>query len=856
MTEQQIKEFKGLTTVQAKQLQVKHGKNMLVSEKKEGLFHKILHVICEPMFLLLIAAAVIYFILGEPSDGAIMLVFVVGVISIETVQEWKTDKTLKALRNLSAPQVKVLRDGIEKTINSEDLVPGDIMFIAEGVKVPADGIVLSTSTLCVDESSLTGESEGVWKVTEVERDLSSTDYWRRDYCYAGTLVTQGTGVILVDKIGAATEYGKIGKDVASAPDRPTPLEKQTGKLVKLCAGIAAVLFALVGTVTYFNIPDHMLNDRTIESILSGITLAMAMIPEEFPVILTVFLSMGAWRLAKKHSLVRRLPSVETLGSISVLCVDKTGTITMNKMTVRDTWSPIDDTGLLNRIMGMGCEIDAYDPMEKAMISHCEQQGISKDVLFGGELLKEYAFTDETKMMGHVWKKGDEIVVAAKGSPEFILTICCLTENERKAAENIIFEMSRRGLRVIAVGQMVLSDEHSIPDTLLECKLQLCGMVGLADPPRESIKEDIKTCTKAGIRVVMITGDNGITASSIAKQINMPNCDKIITGDEINRMSDEELRERVKDVSIFSRVIPEHKMRIVKAFKENGETVAMTGDGVNDAPALKYADIGIAMGKRGSEVSREAADLILLDDNFSTIVDTIKDGRRIYDNIRKAVGYVFTIHIPIAFASLFAPILGINPSGLLLLPLHVMLLELVIDPTCSVVLERQPAEPNIMERPPRNPFEKLLTARTLIKSIMQGFAIFGASFGMYITFLNLYPDNAPLARTMGLTVILLANVLLVQVNSSETESVFKSFFYLIKDRVMWAVSLGTVAGLLLIMYTPLSKFLKLAPLSLEQFMLALLAAVVSVFWYELVKAAKYLRSPSKKKSHNAANTLPN
>lgn len=673
----------------------------------------------------------------------------------------------------------------------------------------------------------------------------NNDYWRRDYCYAGTLVTQGTGTILVDKIGLSTEYGKIGKDIAIAPVGDTPLQKQTGRLVKLSGMIAAVLFVLVGVVTFFNIPDHFLKSRIIESILSGITLAMAMIPEEFPVILTVFLSMGAWRLAKKQSLVRRLPSVETLGAVSVLCVDKTGTITMNKMAVRETFSTSGDEKYVSRIMGMGCKPDAYDPMEKAMIAQCEELGISREILFGGQLLKEYAFTDETKMMGHVWRNGNEIVVAAKGSPERILTICDISSYERKIAEDKIYEMSKQGLRVIAVGRMLIQNENEIPDTLLECRLELLGMIGLADPPRESVKEDIKTCTKAGVRVVMITGDSGITASSIANQINMPNSDHIITGDELNEMSDDELRERVKDVSIFSRVLPEHKMRIVKAFKENGEVVAMTGDGVNDAPALKYADIGIAMGKRGSEVSREAADLILLDDNFSTIVDTIKDGRRIYDNIKKAVGYVFTIHMPIAFASLLAPMMGINPASLLLLPLHVVLLELVIDPTCSIVLERQPAESNIMQRPPRNPKEKLLTASMLSKSVIQGLMIFGASFAMYYYFINLYPDNAPLARTMGLSIILLSNVLLVQVNSSNTEFAFKTFMRQIKDKVMWAVIIGTIAGIFIMIYTPLSGFLKLAPLSATQLLLSIGISCVAVLWYELVKAGRYVLSRKSK-----------
>lgn len=841
MTEQKKENvtMEGLTSAQAKELQEQFGKNELTPEKKESFFHKILEVLSEPMFLLLIIAAIVYFVLGEPRDGAIMLVFVLGIISIDVIQEWKTDKTLKALKDLSAPHINVLRDGEEKTINSADLVPGDLMVIAEGVKIPADGFVLKANDLCVDESSLTGEAEGVWKVTK--ENTENKDYWRKDYCYAGTLVTQGSATILVEKIGASTEYGKIGANVASAPDSPTPLQKQTGKLVKLSAGIAAVLFALVGGITYLNLPDHIFKDRIIESILSGITLAMAMIPEEFPVILTVFLSMGAWRLAKKQSLVRKLPSVETLGAVSVLCVDKTGTITMNQMTVQETWTADDDINNLIEVMGLGCETDAYDPMEKAMLTYCENYGITKEHLFGGELITEYAFTNELKMMGHVWHHDNEILVATKGSAERILTICILSDAERKQAEDKIIEMSQKGLRVIAVGLMKVQTEAEIPKTITECSLNLCGLIGLADPPRESVKEDIKNCTKAGVRVVMITGDNGITASSIAKQIGMPNSDKIITGDELNQMSDEELREKIRNVSIFSRVVPEHKMRIVKAFKDNGEVVAMTGDGVNDAPALKYSDIGIAMGKRGSEVSREAADLILLDDNFSTIVDTIKDGRRIYDNIRKAVGYVFTIHIPIAFASLLAPLLGINPTFLMLLPLHVVLLELVIDPTCSIVLERQPAEKDIMSRPPRNPNDKLLTIKSLWKSIIQGLIIFAASFGTYFAILQNNTQNATVARTMGLAIIFLSNVLLVQVNSSNTQFAFKTFIQMRKDKVMWAINIATIIGLLLMLYSPLNTFLKLAPLSINEILSVIGISFVAVMWYELVKLFKHLKN---------------
>jgi Ca2+-transporting ATPase len=886
----------GLTTAEAKVRQEKYGKNELAIQKKENFAGKIINIATEPMFLLLITAATIYFILGEPGDGLTLLVFVAGIIAIEVFQEWKTDRTLNALKDLSAPRISVLRDGKEMDIASADLVPGDVMMIHEGVKIPADGYVIKCNDLCVDESSLTGEADGVWKVP-TDGSAISNDYWRNDYCYAGTLVIQGTAVVRVDKTGASTEYGKIGADVADAQSEKTPLQKQIGSIVKTCAVIAVALFALVGAVSWLNLTDHMFGERLIESILSGITLAMAMIPEEFPVILAVFLSMGAWRLAKKSSLVRRLPSVETLGAISVLCVDKTGTITMNRMTVQDEWVANGDEDNLVEVMGLACETDTYDPMEKAMLAHCERQhGIKKSHLFGGRLISEYAFTNELKMMGHIWHHDGEIIIAAKGSPEQILSICEMTGGENAAAEKAICDMSEKGLRVIAIAMKKLRGEDEIPANITDCTLELCGLVGLADPPRESIKKDIAICNKAGIRVVIITGDNGITAASIAKQIGLINhnddgggataattgnvalqgdtvtkgndvicgetagnvimrgggaaaattgsnaINDVITGGMLEKMTDEELRDSVKTVSIFSRVLPEHKMRIVKAFRENGEIAAMTGDGVNDAPALKHADIGIAMGKRGSEVSREAADLILMDDNFSTIVDTIKDGRRIFDNIRKAIGYVFTIHLPIALSSLLAPAMGISPASLMFLPTLVVLLELVIDPTCSIVLERQPAESDIMERKPRNPKEKLLNAGILIKSVVQGLAIFAASFGAYYFTLSQSADGAfaAHARAMGLGVILVANLSLVQVNSSDTDSIFKSVRRLARDKVMWLVSVLIIAGLLIMLYTPLNGFLKLAPLTAGQLLAVAGLGTASVIWYELVKLAKRVK----------------
>jgi Ca2+-transporting ATPase len=812
----------GLTGAQARALLAKYGRNEPAQEKKEGLLRKLLQVLRQPMFLLLMAAAVIYFLLGQPGDGVVMLVFVAGIVGIDVVQEWKTDRTLNALRDLSAPHARVIRDGGEKTIPSAELVPGDLMLLSEGVKIPADGVIVRANDLCVDESTLTGEPEGVWKSAG-------------EGCFAGTLVTQGSALVRVQKTGAGTEYGKIGTRVAEAPDRPTPLEKQTARLVRLCAAIAAGLFLLVFVITFFN-SGGSLGDRATESVLSGITLAMAMIPEEFPVILTVFLSMGAWRLARRNSLVRRLPAVETLGAISVLCVDKTGTITVNQMTVSRTWTA--DEGRLCRVMGMACETEAYDPMEKAMLAYCARCGLKSAELFSGALLAEYPFTNESKMMGHAWRRPEGAVVAAKGSPEHLLKLCAMPDAQREKAEKAVREMSDEGLRVIAVGEMRLEGDTP-PRRLDDAVFDFCGLVGLSDPPRPSVREDIRRCVRAGVRVVMLTGDNGVTAAAIARQVGMPESGRVLTGDELDAMTDDELRARVGGISVFARVVPEHKMRIVQALRNSGEVVAMTGDGVNDAPALKYADIGIAMGKRGSEVSREAADLVLLDDNFSTIVDTVRDGRRIFDNIRKAVGYVFTIHIPIALASLLAPLLGIGPGALMLLPLHIVLLELIIDPTCSVVLERQPAERDIMERPPRRRDAGILTAGSLVKSVAQGLALFAAAFGLYYASVLGAPQHPALARTMGLVVLFIGNIFLVLVNSSEHDFMFRTIGRLLRDKVVAGALAGTAAALVLMLYTPLSAFFRLTPLSVGEFLTAAGIAIFATVWYELVKLFKRL-----------------
>ena len=817
-----MKELKGLTSKEVKELQEKYGKNELSLEKHKPFIFKIFEILCEPMFILLIIASLIYFVLGEPRDGIIMLIFVIAIIMIDIIQEWKTDKTLKALKDLSEPKVKVLRDGKKVEILSSNLVPGDIMFICEGEKIPADGYVLKCNGLCIDESSLTGESVGVFKTTE---DDNNDSYFKTNYCYQGTLVQLGTGVIKVDKIGNNTEYGKIGKSIDSVKELQTPLQVQIDKLVMSCAVVAFILFVLVGIFTFFNLDELELKERIIESIISGITLAMAMIPEEFPVVLTVFLSMGAWRLAKKNSLIKKLPAVETLGAVSVLCVDKTGTITKNQMEVTDVVTKNKEE--LAYIMTLCCEEETYDSMEHAMFNYASKLKISKKEILKHKTYKNYPFDNDTKIVGAIREYKNEKVLCVKGSPETVMNLCGINMDKE------IEEMEKKGLRVIAVAKKIIKKEL---ENLTDYKLDFVGLVGLIDPPKDNIEKDIEICNKAGVRVIMITGDNGITASTIAKSIGIKNADNIITGKELEEMTFEELKEKVKKTSIFSRVIPEHKMKIVKALQANNEIVGMTGDGVNDAPALKQANIGIAMGMRGSEVSREASDLVLLDDNFHTIVSTIEDARRIYDNIKKAIGYIFVIHIPIALSSLIGPMIGIEPASLMLLPLHVVLLELVIDPTCSIVLERQPHEANIMNIPPRDAKKPIVDKRILFKSILQGLIIFLSSFITYYLLLN-NTGNQALARTMGLLIIVISNIFLVQEISSDYDYMITTFFKLVKDKVLIFITFAIIIIFMTIIYSPLNEIFKLQFLTFTQLLLVILISFISVIWYDFVKLIK-------------------
>lgn len=818
--------LKGLTDAEVEQSRAAYGSNEIEKKRKLNLFEKILHVLAEPMFLLLLATASIYFFLGEFTDGVIMLVLVFFVSGIEFVQGYKTDKALEALDTLSAINIDVMRNGERIAVNSKDLVVGDIVLLEEGDKIPADGKILKLQGLGVNESALTGESEVVYK------KLADIDdrHFRLDMCYAGCDVTNGSAIIEITAVGKNTEYGKIGSALKSIKRVKTPLEKQINKLVVVCTIISLTFCLIVAIVNFFYNDALGLKERVVQAILSGLTMAMATIPEEIPVVLTVFLAMGAWKLAKQHALTRNMKAVETLGAITVLCTDKTGTLTQNKMTVEEVWT---QDKSLPFIAALACHKVPYDPMEIAIQEYAQKQGVNA-AEYNYELVQEYAFSNETKMMGQVWNINGNQVLCAKGAYESILPLCGLDTGVQEKIVRQAEEFSAQGYRVLAVAKR----EHltRVSAELKQNQLNFVGLIALVDPPRVGVEASIKSCHSAGVRVIMITGDNGATAAGIAKQIGLSEKSTIITGAELEEMSDEELKDRVKTTDIFARVYPNHKMRIVEALQNNHEVVAMTGDGVNDAPALKKAEIGIAMGQRGTDVAKEAADLILLDDNFSTIVAAIENGRVIYSNIKKAIEYILVIHIPIILASLIIPLVDLP---LLLLPIHVVLLELIIDPTSSIVFQRIQPDENIMQEPPRPLKEPLLNTSTVFKCILQGTAMFAVSFVAYYYLIKTGAAQN-LATSVAFTTLVLANVFVVYVLQSEEYAV-KNFVADLKDKVIVLINSIIIAVLLLLIYVPfLNRLVGMAPLTPVQLLAALGLAILSTFVFDLLK------KPSRKK----------
>jgi Ca2+-transporting ATPase len=709
-----VEKATGLSESCAAQRLQEEGYNELPSSKQRTVLAIALEVVREPMFLLLVACGGLYMLMGELSDALMLLGFVFVVMGITIVQERRTERALEALKDLSSPRAMVIRDGQRRRIAGREVVRGDTILVAEGDRIPADAILLQGINLTVDESLLTGESVPVRKApTSGSVEMGAPGGDDLPFLYSGTLVTGGQGVAEVQRTGLRTELGKIGKALQTVQSEDTLLQKETGRLVRYLAVVGLALCCLV--VVAFAATRGGSAAAWQNGVLAGITMAMATLPEELPVILTIFLALGAWRISQYRVLTRRMPAIETLGATTVLCVDKTGTLTLNQMSVQQLATDheqfnaaVKDQELpeaFHRTLEfaiLASKRDAFDPMEKAIRLLGDRYLASSEHLHNNwTLVHEYPLSPELLALSHVWLSpdGSDYVVAAKGAPEAVADLCHLSPSRKEDLGQRVATMAGRGLRVLGVAEGRLRPTQ-LPEEQHDVDFTFLGLVGLADPVRPEVPEAIAECYGAGVRVVMITGDYPLTAQSIARQIGLTDRGGTITGPELDAMGDEELAGRIREVNVFARVVPEQKLRIVRALKSSGEIVAMTGDGVNDAPALKAAHIGIAMGGRGTDVAREASALVLLQDDFASIVQAVKLGRRIFDNIKKAVSYVFAIHVPIAGLSMVPVFFADWP--LLLLPIHVVFLELIIDPACSVIFEAENAEPNTMKRPPRNP----------------------------------------------------------------------------------------------------------------------------------------------------------
>ena len=831
--------LQGLTEQEALEHLAEDGYNELPSAKKRTFLHILLEVIREPMFLMLIACSLLYLILGDREEALMLMGFVAVIIGITFYQEQKTERALEALRDLSSPRALVIRDGKQQRIAGREVVREDIILLSEGDRVPADAVLLSGNNVNVDESLLTGESVPVRKKPWDGRlEMGRPGGDDLPFVYSGTLIVKGQGIAEVRTSGPRTEIGKIGKALQILQPEDTNLQIQTSKIVRNFAIVGLSLCAIVVVVFALTRGDWL------NGFLAGITLAMATLPEEFPVVLTIFLALGAWRISQRHVLTRRVHAVEMLGAATVLCVDKTGTLTLNRMTVTrlsvgketlevggkqlslpEPFHQIVEYSILSS------PADPFDPMEKAMkelggrtLSNTEH--IHKD----WELVREYPLSENLLAMSHVWRspEGQNYVIAAKGAPEAIADLCHFSQERMDALRNEINEMADRGLRVIGVAQAAFQ-ASSLPDGQHDFDFEFIGLIGLADPVRPEVAGAVKECYTAGIRIIMITGDYPGTARNIARQIGLQPDNQIITGAELDGMDDEELRQRIKTVCIFARAVPEQKLRIVTALKANGEVVAMTGDGVNDAPALKAAHIGIAMGGRGTDVARESAALVLLDDNFASIVQAVRTGRRIFDNLKKAMAFIFSVHLPIAGMSLIPVLLN---WPLALLPVHILFLELIIDPACTIVFEGEEDEPDIMLRPPRRLEEPLFGRSMILSGLIQGLGILTVVVTIYAVMLTRGYDET-VARMIAFVCMVIGNLGLIFANRSWKLSILKTIR--IPNKALWWVTGGAVVFMALVLNIPfLRELFKFAPLNRWELALIALAGLASILIAESVK----------------------
>jgi P-type Ca2+ transporter type 2C len=832
----------GISQKEAAEKLEKEGYNELPSSKPKSVFSIALGVVKEPMFLLLVACGSLYLILGDIQEGLMLLSFVFVVMGIEFYQEKKTEKALDALKDLASPRALVIRDGETIRIPGKEVVMGDIVVLQEGDRVPADAIVVNSTNFLADESLLTGESVPVRKREWIDGDTvfipGGDDI---PVVYSGSMIVQGSGLVKVIATALNTEIGKIGKALDSVKEEPTQLKSEMGTLVKRLAIIGILLCILVVAIYTITRGDLL------KGFLAGITLAMAMLPEEFPVVLTIFLALGAWRMSKKSVLTRKPAAIETLGSATVLCTDKTGTLTQNKMTVTRLYN---GTGFFNVVSEgsfpepfheiieygiLSSQVNPFDPMEKAIINTGERFLRNSEHLHSDWVMeKEYPLSKDLLAMSRVFSNTGtkEQVIAVKGAPEAIFDLCHLSNEKILLFEKAVGEMASEGLRVLGVarGNLVTG---VLPSLQHDFDFEIVGLIGLSDPIRENVPDAVKECYNAGIRVIMITGDYPITATNIGKEIGIKNPELCITGPELKDMTEDELCERIRVVNIFARVIPEQKLKIVNALKKNREIVAMTGDGINDAPALKASNIGIAMGEKGTDVARESSSLVLMDDNFASIVGAVKMGRKIFDNLQKALGYIFAIHVPIAGLSLIPVLFADLP--LILWPVHIVFLELIIDPACSMIFEAEKEEKNVMSRAPKNINEPFFSAGKIFFSCMQGVGILVICLLVYFIGLKTgYTEKS--VRTLTFVTLIASNIAVILSNRSWTSGIFKILLTRNKA-VTWIVS-SAVIFLILILNVPfLLNLFQFEKIGYVEFLLCTLAGFSSILWFEIYKQVK-------------------
>lgn len=759
----------GLSSQEARERLGRDGPNAMPANAATGAYKLLWDVVREPMFLLLVACGAIYLALGDRGEALMLLGFVVLVIAMTYVQKRRSQAALQALRDMSSPRALVIRDGVAQRIAGNELVVGDVVLIAEGDRVPADVELEDTSYLTIDESLLTGEAIPVLKHG---RDADSTDSPPPESMgFAGTLVTQGSARGLVVATGARSALGQIGASLGSIAMGQTPIQQETAQVVRRMAVLGALIAFGLALGWAFS------RDDWLTGLLAGLTLAMAILPEELPVVLVIFLGLGAWRLARERILTRNIPAVELLGATSVLCVDKTGTLTRNQMELRRVWADgaSFELGTQSRdamshafhpvleYAVLSSRRHAFDPMETAISSAGQYwlQG-SEHLHADWTLVSDYPLSRELLAMSRVWRSPDcsELLVAAKGAPEAVIDLCHLPEDRCAQIGRQVAAMAADGLRVLGVARAVLASQE-LPAIQHDFEFEFVGLVGLEDPLRADVPAAIEECRMAGIRVVMITGDHAETAMAMAGQAGLDTSGGHLSGHDLDKLDDQALAASLGNVQVFCRVRPEQKLRLVQAFKARGDVVVMTGDGVNDAPALKAADIGVAMGARGTDVAREAADLVLLDDDFSALVKTIREGRKVFDNLRKAIAFVLAAHLPIV-ALAVAPLLMGWP--MILMPAHILFLQLIIDPACSVVFEAEPPEGDIMRQPPRRPQARLIDRALVRRGLMQGIGLLMAVLTGYQ--LTVWMSTSPdIGRAVAFMVLVLGNLMLIHANLS-------------------------------------------------------------------------------------------